>query len=72
MELLNELKLCIRTLEKEKCVCLKEALKSDDDFADVTAGQYVAYASYQDTLIDLVMKYERSAKDNGRNDVITA
>ena len=47
MELLNELKLCIRTLEKEKCVCLKETLKSDDDFADVTAGQYVAYASYQ-------------------------
>ncbi len=58
MELLNDLKLCVRALEKVKGVCLKEALKVDNDFADVTAGQYVAYASCQDTLIDLVLKYE--------------
>ena len=38
MELLNDLKLCIRALEKVKGACLKEALNADEDSADVTAG----------------------------------
>lgn len=58
MELLNELKIYIRTLDKVKEVCLREALDNDNSYADTNAGQYIAYATCQDCLIELVMKYE--------------
>jgi len=60
MELLDELRICIIALEKLKNSCLEKSMEinyGNSGFADLIASKYIAYASCQSILIELVDKY---------------
>lgn len=60
MELLEELKICIMVLDTLKIDYLEKSLEKIETgmTVDVMTGQYIAYASCQSILIDLVEKHE--------------
>lgn len=58
---MDDLEQCIDALESLKNSCLKKSLSKEyelEGVADVIAGQYIAYASCQSILLDLLEKYQ--------------
>lgn len=67
MGILDDLQQCINALESMKNGCLEKSLSKEYELkgvADVIAGQYIAYASCQSILLDLLEKYQGNLNDN--------
>lgn len=61
MGLLEELRICINVLNSMKASYLEKLLEEKfnvGEAANLIIGQYVAYASCESILLDLVKKYE--------------
>lgn len=65
MKLLDELRICIMVLDTMKQDYLEKSLEKIETgvAVDLMTGQYIAYASCQSLLIDLVKKYENREED---------